>query len=164
MGLFWDPKSRDFYPRLFDKIPWDFFPWDWDFFSWDETSHKKATSVHRCVDSVNFTLARFPSLFTSLRFQGVRWGNLVLIKLRIISLAIGHWIRWKHIYVIWNLKDSEIICFLRFSILEKLLTQVNRNATIFGKYWFVALYTCRPGSQMIIFKLQLFILFKDNSQ
>ena len=34
----------DFYSRLFEKIPWVFFPWDWDFFSWDGKSHKKATS------------------------------------------------------------------------------------------------------------------------
>ena len=33
--------------------------------------------------------------------------------------------------------------FFSYSVLEKLLTQVNRNATICGKYWFVALYTCR---------------------
>ena len=34
VGILWD-----FYPRLFEKIPWD-----WDFFSWDGKSHKIATS------------------------------------------------------------------------------------------------------------------------
>ena len=38
MGFFWD-----FYPRLFEKIPWDFFPMGLGFFSWDGKSHKKAT-------------------------------------------------------------------------------------------------------------------------
>lgn len=32
---------------------------------------------------------------------------------------------------------------MTYTILEKLLTQVNQNATVCGKYWFVILYTCR---------------------
>nr|AAL56444.1 connexin-like protein [Oikopleura dioica] len=32
---------------------------------------------------------------------------------------------------------------MAYSVLENLLAQVNRHATILGKYWFVALYTCR---------------------
>ena len=40
MGVFWD-----FYPRLFENIPWDFSPVGLGFFSWDGKSHKKATYV-----------------------------------------------------------------------------------------------------------------------